>query len=59
MKEPMDSAEIKVRGSSGREWYVTICDGVGYCADDGAWRDANWPEPISKGWEAAQVWQIE
>ena len=59
MKQVFSSAEIKVRGMSGREFYVTIGDGVGYCADGGVWRDISWPEPTTPDWEAAQVWQIE
>lgn len=59
MKQPFDSAEIKVRGMSGREFYVTICDGFGFCADGNAWRDMKWPEPKTDTGTCAQVWQIE
>jgi len=59
LKAVFDTQEIKVRGMSGREFYVTIHDGFGFCADGNAWRDLNWPEPLIDTGTAAQVWQIE
>jgi hypothetical protein len=40
-----DSAEYQARSTrSGRIFYVTFCDGIGWDAEGTPWRPGSWPE---------------
>lgn len=41
----VDTAEYQARSTrSGRIFYVTFCDGVGWDAEGNPWRPDGWPE---------------